>query len=78
MRMEYPSATHVWNLSRVISNQPHGSFVSTDMIMDRQYGLGQPNVTLLGRNKYCVNALQRMATKCGLDKNMFLIALDAN
>ena len=36
------STTHVWKLSRVISNQPRGSFVSTDMIMDRQYGLGQP------------------------------------
>ena len=73
MRMEYPLATHVWNLSRVISNQPHGSFVSTDMIMDQQYGLGQPNVTSLERNKYCVNALQHMATKCELDKRGILL-----
>ena len=73
MRMEYPLAMHMWNLSRVISNQPCGSFVSTDMIMDRQYGLSQPNVTPLDRNKYCVNALQRMATKCELDKRGILL-----
>ena len=73
MRMEYPLTTHMWNLSRVISNQPHGSFVSTDMIMDRQYGLGQPNITPLDRNKYCINALQRMATKCELDKRGILL-----
>ena len=73
MRMEYPLTTHVWNLSRVISNQPCGSFVSTDMIMDRQYGLGQPNVTPLDKNKYCINALQRMVTKCELDKRGVLL-----
>ena len=73
MRMEYPLATHMWKLSRVISNQPCGSFVNTDMIMDRQYGLSQPNITLLDKNKYCVNALQRMATKCEMDKKGVLL-----
>ena len=73
MRMEYPLATHVWKLARVISNQPRGSFVSTDMIMDQQYGLSQPNVTPLDKNKYCINALQRMATKCEMDKRGVLL-----
>ena len=43
------------------------------MIMDQQYGLGWPNVTLLERNKYCINALQRMVTKCELDKRGILL-----
>ena len=73
MRMEYPLATHVWKLSQVISNQPCGSFVNTDMIMDRQYGLSQPNITPLDKNKYCVNALQRMVTKCEMDKKGVLL-----
>ena len=73
MRMEYPLTTHVWKLARVISNQPRGSFVSTDMIMDRQYGLGQPNVTPLDKNKYCINALQCMVTKCEMDKRGVLL-----
>ena len=73
MRMEYPLAMHVWKLSQVISNQPRGSFVSTDMIMDQQYGLSQPNITPLDRNKYYVNVLQRMVTKCELDKRGVLL-----
>ena len=64
---------HMWKLSRVISNQPRGSFVNTDMVMDQQYGLGQPNVTPLDKNKYCINALQCMATKCEMDKKGVLL-----
>ena len=63
----------MWNLSQVFSNQPCGSFVSIDMIMDQQYGHSRPNVTLMERNKYCVNALQRMVTKCELDKRGILL-----
>ena len=36
--------------------------------MDWQYGISRPNTTLLEKNKYCVNSLQCMATKCKLDK----------
>ena len=43
------------------------------MIMDRQYGLSWPNVTSLERNKYCINALQHMVTKCELDKRGILL-----
>ena len=34
---------------------------------------GQPNVTPLDKNKYCVNALQCMATKCEMDKKGVLL-----
>ena len=43
------------------------------MIMDQQYGIGRPNATLLEKNKYCVNSLQHMATKCELDKRDILL-----
>ena len=41
--------------------------------MDWQYGIGRPNATLLEKNKYCVNSLQCMATKCELDKRGILL-----
>ena len=41
--------------------------------MDWQYGIGRPNATLLEKNKYCVNSLQHMVTKCELDKRGILL-----
>ena len=38
------------------------------MIMDWQYGISRPNATTLEKNKYCINSLQCMASKCELDK----------
>ena len=67
MRMEYPLLMHRWNLAQVLINEPHCSFINTDMIMDQQYGIGRPNATLLEKYKYCVNSLQHMVTKCELD-----------
>ena len=43
------------------------------MIMDWQYGIGRPSATLLEKNKYCINSLQHMATKCELDKRGVLL-----
>ena len=73
MRMEYPLAMHRWNLAQVICGGPHYSFINTSMIMDRQYGISRPNATSLEKNKYCVNSLQCMATKCELDKRGVLL-----
>ena len=73
MRMEYPLLMHQWNSSWVLSNEPHCSFINTDMIMDWQYGIGRPNATSLEKNKYCINSLQCMATKCELDKRGILL-----
>ena len=72
MRMKYSLLMHRWNLARVLSNEPCCSFINTDMVMDWQYGIGRPNATLLEKNKYCVNSLQHMATKCELDKRGIL------
>ena len=41
--------------------------------MDQQYGIGRPNATLLEKNKYCINSLQHMASKCKLDKRGILL-----
>ena len=41
--------------------------------MDWQYGIGRPSATLLEKNKYCINSLQHMATKCELDKRGVLL-----
>ena len=73
MKMEYPLAMHRWNLAWVICDGPHYSFVNTAMIMDQQHGISRPNATLLEKNKYCVNSLQCMATKCELDKRGVLL-----
>ena len=73
MRMEYPLVTHRWNLAWVLDDGPHYSFINTVMIMDWQYGIGRPNATLLEKNKYCINSLQQMATKCELDKRGILL-----
>ena len=43
------------------------------MIMDWQYGIGRPNATMLEKNKYCINSLQCMASKCKLDKKGVLL-----
>ena len=43
------------------------------MIMDQQYGISRPNATSLEKNKYCVNSLQHMVTKCELDKRGILL-----
>ena len=43
------------------------------MIIDWQYGIGRPNATSLEKNKYCINSLQHMATKCKLDKRGILL-----
>ena len=43
------------------------------MILDWQYGIGRLNAMSLGKNKYCVNSLQHMATKCELDKRGILL-----
>ena len=40
--------------------------------MDWQYSISRPNTTSL-ENKYCVNSLQCMATKCKLDKRGVLL-----
>ena len=73
MRMEYPLSMHQWNLAQVLSNGPRCSFINTDMIMDWQYGIGRPSATLLEKNKYCIDSLQHMATKCELDKRGILL-----
>ena len=41
--------------------------------MDQQYGIGRPNTTMLEKNKYCINSLQHMASKCKLDKRGVLL-----
>ena len=41
--------------------------------MDQQYGIGRPNTTMLEKNKYCINSLQCMASKCELDKRGVLL-----
>ena len=41
--------------------------------MDQQYGIGRPSATSLEKNKYCINSLQHMATKCELDKRGILL-----
>ena len=41
--------------------------------MDWQYGIGRPNTTSLEKNKYCINSLQCMASKCELDKRGILL-----
>ena len=41
--------------------------------MDWQYGISRPNATSLEKNKYCVNSLQHMPTKCELDKRGILL-----
>ena len=41
--------------------------------MDWQYGISRPNATSLEKNKYCINSLQHMATKCELDKRGILL-----
>ena len=73
MRMEYPLAMHRWNLAQVLSGVPHCSFVNTAMIMDWQYGISRPNTTMLEKNKYCINSLQCVASKCKLDKRGVLL-----
>ena len=52
---------------------PHYSSIDMAMIMDWQYGIGRPNATTLEKNKYCVNSLQHMASKCELDKRGVLL-----
>ena len=41
--------------------------------MDWQYSIGRPNATTLEKNKYCINSLQHMASKCKLDKRGVLL-----
>ena len=43
------------------------------MIIDQQYGIGRLNATSLEKNKYSINSLQCMASKCELDKRGILL-----
>ena len=64
---------HWWNLAQILSGISHCSYINTAMIMDWQYAISRPNATMLEKNKYCINSLQCMASKCKLDKRGVLL-----